>query len=967
MLSLKTWACFWGGMIVLANIHAMDLPGKIVLPEQPTPMIRHAAEELRFFLNQATGRELTVITVQEWDGKSPAMRLGTNMDTAAAGPVPDRRSEAWSVEGIDRRHIYFGGGERGVLYGVYEFLEHCIGIRFYGIKDTYVPQISAPVIDDDLKLSGTPSFPFRMLSVGLVAPVPEDCFRWYGRNRLQGPVALNNPDTQWPFPWGSVANFGSPNRCHTFGLYTRNDDFPKKPECFALNSAGKRPQAVDGVGPGQPCLTNPEVRSYFKRKLRFYIEADRKAAAAAGMPAPIIYDISANDNKDYCHCEACVRLGEKLGGPGGVDLDFVNAIADDIAQDYPDILISTFAYMYSEQPSRVKPRENVMIQLAQLGREYGGHRDTLRSLNHPGNQDSKKIFDAWAAVAPQLAIWDYGIIYEEPFPSPYTEVSGYWETFRYYHRNKVKSIYLETEISWPNAGRFVPLTPAFCDLKHYVAARCMLDVQTDLPALLDEFFRNFYGPAAKPMRQYLDYLERRQDEAPTMNNIATVNRAYLDLDFFQIADRFLSEAERLTAANPEYYRRVHQERYNVDYALLGRWNQLSSKAPLPWQREAIISRIIEVEAMILAKYFDCPSAYLGNVAEAAGKRLELLQKRGQAPLVPLPDFLKDAKVIADFTANDFTAGGHSVFADDSAAVTGKALRLGDVKIDGKINIHQKPYEFGVYDNNSAKILVTKVLSKAETPSDEKYHWLRLKNIQLSPKCRMWSHWSWGLSPAPLSEAYSAGAPARRCDIWISYKLTGPAYVPGSTSENASAIDRVIIVEAPVIVAPPLPEDLQNEAVVADFHAGNFIEWGGTRLLPDADACGGKAMVLGDWPVGDHADAHSNHQFEIGLYDKVAAQIITCKVFPKLPAGTPENYRWATLKDLRLPKQCRFWSHWTWGLTPANFDDIGAGDGTLYDVHVSYKLTGPAYVTNSTEKNSARIDRIVITKARKVAQ
>jgi|GEM_PF-1575272 len=67
----------------------------------------------------------------------------------------------------------------------------------------------------------------------------------------------------------------------------------------------------------------------------------------------------------------------------------------------------------------------------------------------------------------------------------------------------------------------------------------------DLEPLLDLFFVGYYGPAAKPMRAYLDYLERRQGEL-TVSLAAVPDtewyRHHLDLDFFLEADRLFTEA-----------------------------------------------------------------------------------------------------------------------------------------------------------------------------------------------------------------------------------------------------------------------------------------------------------------------------------------------------------------------------------------------------------------------------------------
>ena len=72
----------------------------------------------------------------------------------------------------------------------------------------------------------------------------------------------------------------------------------------------------------------------------------------------------------------------KYGAYSGVVLEFINAIAADIAGDYPDIRVRVGAYtFYLDVPQGITPSANVMVGLAQLGSEWIGvvpRRDTSR-------------------------------------------------------------------------------------------------------------------------------------------------------------------------------------------------------------------------------------------------------------------------------------------------------------------------------------------------------------------------------------------------------------------------------------------------------------------------------------------------------------------------------------------------------------------------------------------------------------
>ena len=55
------------------------------------------------------------------------------------------------------------------------------------------------------------------------------------------------------------------------------------------------------------------------------------------------------------------------GAPSGPQLRAVNAVADAIRAEFPEIKIETFAYEFSQKPPNVTvPRDNVIVKLAPI-------------------------------------------------------------------------------------------------------------------------------------------------------------------------------------------------------------------------------------------------------------------------------------------------------------------------------------------------------------------------------------------------------------------------------------------------------------------------------------------------------------------------------------------------------------------------------------------------------------------------
>ena len=67
------------------------------------------------------------------------------------------KQEEWKVEGKGQSVAISGGSPRGLLYGVYHYLEDACGVRWWSPREEDVPKLAA-LPSDGLSLSGVPSF-----------------------------------------------------------------------------------------------------------------------------------------------------------------------------------------------------------------------------------------------------------------------------------------------------------------------------------------------------------------------------------------------------------------------------------------------------------------------------------------------------------------------------------------------------------------------------------------------------------------------------------------------------------------------------------------------------------------------------------------------------------------------------------------------------------------------------------------
>jgi hypothetical protein len=105
----------------------------IVVPPAPAPAERHAADELRELVTQATGTRMEIVTA------SGSQESGVFIGKASRQKAENLGEEDFRIVIDDHRVEIVGGGSRGTLYGVYTFLEDELGIRFLTPDHTHVP------------------------------------------------------------------------------------------------------------------------------------------------------------------------------------------------------------------------------------------------------------------------------------------------------------------------------------------------------------------------------------------------------------------------------------------------------------------------------------------------------------------------------------------------------------------------------------------------------------------------------------------------------------------------------------------------------------------------------------------------------------------------------------------------------------------------------------------------------------
>ena len=659
---------------------------RIVLPDAPKPWEKTAAKELEHYLELCLGRGADAFLPCGRDGARPsqyvnhltvegqggvvfyvgdtafAQKMGvvgrvrrTRRDSGLGeAALPELQDEEWCIKSFGRDVVLAGGGTRGTLYAVYHFLEDDCGVRWWGDNDEDVPD-AKPLAFGVLNRRGKPFFECRNI------------YRWSKadprtavRNRLN-----DNGNSPIPLALGGAFTYGPPHLAHTWDRYLPFSKYGKEhPEWYSLWEGVR----IGGEGNGQLCLTCPGLADEFSRRLEDYIAKGEADAAAKGLTAPRIYDISHNDcTMKFCQCPSCTASRATCGGHTGLMLKFVNEVVSKAGAKRPDLLFSTLAYWLTEPvPSNgVAAAENVIVRLCNT------KQNMATGILDPDNKFMHDQVVAWKDYTKHLYVWEYAITYDKlkgyPFPSEFYIP----ENYRFYAENGVKGFLVEHEY-FEQSDMY--------ELKFYLERTMLENPFQKSEGLIEDFMTRYYGAAGGKILEARKLLDRRRRE----------KKAFIkgfplmgEFNFFSNEDlaevrRMFDEAEAAVADDQKRLARVKRA-----YLSFGRMADFRAKFGGRHQPEKGVSD---------KPFFDIPT---DDTTVQNHDRFAI-------------DFVKDIEI------GDPLGGGNMV------------TRVKVTEHDGAGH-YRLPFEIGVYDLRAKKLLVR---NKWDQPLGEGFHWYSVGRVKL---------------------------------------------------------------------------------------------------------------------------------------------------------------------------------------------------------------------------------------------
>jgi hypothetical protein len=518
-------------------IHDGHARAVVVTPELPNAVVSYAAQELVYHVAKATGATLAVVS----EGGVPAnagarIYLGDTQAARAAGIDATKLARETFTLRTSGNALFIAGNDSagdplerdtsaGTLFGVYEWLERDLGVRWLwpGELGTFVPKAAAVVVHE-VNDTITPRFFQRHVRAGLDFKSDHPALGFtpkaaeaYARDQT---VFLR----RHRFGRSQKFSYG-----HAFTDWWEKYG-QEHPEWFQLVN-GKRGPVKAGARYSM-CVSNLELQRE--------IVALWKAKGGAQAKGPTYLNAVENDIVANCTCEAC----KALDGPPPPDmLKFYSAkskvagaqFASDryakfwlgiqqlAAKENPNAVVVGYVYFnYFQAPtSGVKLNDHILLGFCPSGGWYPRAADEHAWY--------KQQWSGWGDTGARL------------FSRTNYFLDGYCMPFIFAHQfaddfqNEVKHGMVGSDFD-SLTGQWSTQGPNL-----YLLMRLHNRPDANPDALLAEYYSGF-GPAAAAVKEYFDHWENY-----TMSRRAQTNAAFDQLE----ASRWRSWAKAAHAVFPE--------------------------------------------------------------------------------------------------------------------------------------------------------------------------------------------------------------------------------------------------------------------------------------------------------------------------------------------------------------------------------------------------------------------------------
>ncbi len=504
--------------LMLANNNKSNY--EIIIRANAPRDTKFAAGELKHYIKKVTGADIPVKTTLSAGRK--AIYIGGNSslpNKPEFDPKNYSNEEKFLIERVGENIVIMGGESNvnpdgpirnshsdgvnlGQLFGVYEFIERFLGVRWYApgeLGECFEKLNNIEVNNLPVKQHAEYTSRSYWPTVFYESSQKEG-YLWFRRLRGGGmkPFSPNHSLMKWTIPYRE-----------------------SYPEIFALKADGTRNFGVYNTPAWNRlphfCYSNPDTLKVYLEMIDEYYKGTKKGKSwIRCRPTKNFIYFVPNDNfrTSYCRCKNCLALTDFSKGDKGFQsklvLGFAAKLAEKIKEKYPDKVLGTLAYEgYFILPEEIKFPGNVAVNICiNPYIIYFGLPEYEKRI--------EATLDNWKRQTLFIGAFQYYLPYKPiPFMMPHILVDWHRK-----HAAFLKSNFINLEIPrtrrWPikmatkHTDTFFKgtnLAQTYLNLFFSMKSQWGGDFNVD--AELEKYYKLFFGPARIPMKKFHELAIKR--------------------------------------------------------------------------------------------------------------------------------------------------------------------------------------------------------------------------------------------------------------------------------------------------------------------------------------------------------------------------------------------------------------------------------------------------------------------------
>lgn len=474
----------------------------ILIPKNAGSYVKTAAEELQHFIYESTKATLNIVT----KAKGNYISLGNTKELSNVGlsvAKAVKGTEGYQIKTVGDNVYIYADKDLGVVYGVYGYLERTLNYDYF-YKDVFTIDKSETAMLYNLDVTDVPDFATRIAGYSVT---DENGWLYDSKERLRvrmetyienmtGALGLNSSGDQVAYSFHNSLNYLPESEYGTenpkWYYHIEKDNKTLTQLCFNANGDTDSREQMEDIVAGKmfETLTTTKYKNYDK-----------------------IVFAAVEDNEEWCDCDACKKDLASYGAKSASVVRFCNNVAvkvENMLRVAKDSRAETFKLVfYAYNAAEEAP---VLTSTDAKGNTSYSYRPEMKLNYHvtplyaPINADFSRSFKAdtnkayyeslkkWNMIANEVYMESYDSFFNNRgYLLPYNSWDSLSDLYKTAYENGVTWMYnLGQENNSVSSG--------FSLLKVYLETKLSWDVNADVSALTDKFFKAVYGEEADTVK-----------------------------------------------------------------------------------------------------------------------------------------------------------------------------------------------------------------------------------------------------------------------------------------------------------------------------------------------------------------------------------------------------------------------------------------------------------------------------------